>query len=80
MSDIYCEGCQNPKVQCLCNKHVITDNSKVNENLIAINKELELKLSTLKKLADAIINPALEILPNTYSKEIQEYLDYGKQF
>lgn len=40
---------------------------------IALEAKIE-KLETMLKLADAIIMPACEILPDTYDKEIDAYL------
>lgn len=38
--------------------------------------KLNEKLIEFKKLADAIINPASEILPKTYDEELKAYWDW----
>ena len=40
----------------------------IKENVITMDKFLE-----FKALADSIINPAQEILPRTYDKELEDY-------
>lgn len=83
---IKCTNCNLTEEDCECNVSytqdlIGIDRVKLNpDNTIIIHPVEEMytadSINTLRKLANAIIGPASEILPDTYDKELKAYWDW----